>query len=71
LLEELDRPEEAAAWLREAVRLQPGSGLPRYYLGLAYALSWNRADAWKQYFVLQTENPELAAQLAVTLERFH
>lgn len=71
LLEELDRPEEAAAWLREAVRLHPGSDLARYYLGLAYALSWNRAGAWKEYFVLQTENPALAAQLAVILERFH
>jgi tetratricopeptide (TPR) repeat protein len=71
LLEELDRPEEAAAWLREAVRLQPGSSLARYCLALAYALSWNRADAWKQYFILRTENPELAAQLAVILERFH
>ena len=71
LLEEMDRTEEAAAWLREAVRLQPGSGLARYYLALAYALSWNRAGAWQQYFVLQTEHPELAAQLAVTLERFH
>ncbi|MGP8104977.1 MAG: tetratricopeptide repeat-containing serine protease family protein [Desulfobaccales bacterium] len=71
LLEELDRTEEAAAWLREAVGLRPDSGLARYYLALAYALSWNRAGAWKQYFILQTENPELAAQLAVTLERFH
>ena len=71
LLEDLGRTEEAAGWLREAVRLQPGSGLARYYLGLAYALSWNRTGAWKQYFVLQTENPELAAQLAATLERFY
>jgi hypothetical protein len=45
--------------------------LARYYLAMAYALSWNRAGAWKQYLVLQTENPELAAQLAVTLERCH
>jgi trypsin-like peptidase/tetratricopeptide repeat protein len=70
LLEELDRSEEAAAWLREAVRLQPGNGLARYYLALAYALSWNRAGAMKQYFILQNENPQLAAQLAVFLERY-
>jgi len=71
LLEELDRPEEAAAWLREAVRLQPGSSLARYYLGLAYALSSNRAGASKEYFFLQTANPALAARLAVILERLH
>ncbi|HEY9072568.1 MAG TPA: tetratricopeptide repeat protein [Desulfobaccales bacterium] len=71
LLEDMGQPEEAAAMLRQAVRLNPRNGLARYYLALAYALSWNRAGAWQQYFVLQNENPDLAARLAVTFERFH
>ena len=49
--------------LKEAVRLKPGQGLPRYYLALAYFTSWNRAGAWEQYFALRDISPELAANL--------
>lgn len=69
LLEDLGEPKEAAVLLQEAVRLKPGQGLPRYYLALAYLTSWNRAGAWQQYFALRDISPELAANLAKTLER--
>ena len=69
LLEDLGQPTEAAVLLKEAVRLKPGQGLPRYYLALAYLTSWNRAGAWEQYFALRDISPELAANLAKTLER--
>ena len=69
LLEDLGQPTEAAVLLKEAVRLKPGQGLPRYYLALAYLTSWNRAGAWQQYFALRDISPELAANLAQTLER--
>ena len=69
LLEDLGQPNEAAVLLKEAVRLKPGQGLPRYYLALAYLTSWNRAGAWEQYFALRDISPELAANLARTLER--
>lgn len=69
LLEDLGQPKEAAVLLKEAVRLKPGQGLPHYYLALAYLTSWNRAGAWEQYFALRDISPELAANLAKTLER--
>jgi len=69
LLEDLGQPTEAAVLLKEAVRLQPAQGLPRYYLALAYLTSWNRAGAWQEYFALQDISPGLAANLAQTLER--
>jgi hypothetical protein len=69
LLEDLGQPTEAAVMLKEAVHLKPGQGLPRYYLALAYLTSWNRAGAWEQYFALRDISPELAANLAKTLER--
>lgn len=68
LLEDLGQPTEAAVLLKEAVRLKPGQGLPRYYLALANLTSWNRAGAWEQYFALLDISPELAANLAKTLE---
>jgi tetratricopeptide (TPR) repeat protein len=69
LLEDLGQPTEAAVLLKEAVRLKPGQGLPHYYLALAYLTSWNRAGAWEQYFALRDISPDLAANLARTLER--
>ena len=69
LLEDLGQPTEAAVLLKEAVRLKPGQGLPRYYLALAYLTSWNRAGAWEQYFALRDISPDLAANLGKTLER--
>lgn len=69
LVEDLGQAEKGAAWLRQAVRLQPGRTLARYYLALAYALSWNYAAAWEQYFILQNENPQMANLLAITLDR--
>ena len=69
LLEDLGQPTEAAVLLKEAVRLKPGQGLPRYYLALAYLTSWNRAGAWEQYFALRDISPDLATNLAKTLER--
>ena len=69
MLEDLGESKEAAVLLQEAVRLKPGQGLPRYYLALAYLSSWNRAGAWEQYFALRDISPELAANLAKTLER--
>ena len=38
-------------------------------MALAYLTSWNRAGAWEQYFALRDISPELAANLAKTLER--
>ena len=69
LLEDLGEPKEAAVLLQEAIRLNPGQGLPRYYLALAHLTSWNRAGAWQQYFALRDISPELAANLGKTLER--
>ena len=69
LLEDLGEPKEAAVLLQEAVRLNPGQGLPRYYLALAHLSSWNRAGAWQQYFALRDISPELAANLVKPLER--
>ena len=69
LLEDLGESKEAAVLLQEAVRLKPSQGLPRYYLALAHLSSWNRAGAWQQYFALRDISPELAANLAKTLER--
>lgn len=69
LLEDLGEPKEAAVLLQEAVRLKPKQALPRYYLALAHLSSWNRAGAWQQYFALRDISPELAANLAKTLER--
>lgn len=68
-LEVLGQPKEAAELLEKAVRLKPGQGLPRYYLSLAYYISWNRAKAWEQYFALRDLAPDLAANLVITLER--
>jgi hypothetical protein len=69
LVEDLGEPEKGTVWLREAVRLKPRRALPRYYLALGYALSWNRGAVLEQYYVLQKDNPEMAAQLAATFER--
>jgi tetratricopeptide (TPR) repeat protein len=71
LLEELGQPKEAAVLLQDAVRLKPGQALPRYYLSLAYLMSFNPGAAWEQYFVLQEMAPELAMSLAPALERYH
>jgi hypothetical protein len=68
-LAEIWQPTEAVVLLKEAVHLKPSQGLPRYYLALAYLTSWNRAGAWEQYFALRDISPELAANLAKTLER--
>ena len=69
LLEDLGESKEAAVLLQEAIRLNPGQALPRYYLALAHFSSWNRAGAWQQYFALRDISPELAANLVKTLER--
>jgi hypothetical protein len=65
----LGEPKEAEVFLKEAVRLKPGQAIPHYYLALAYLSSWNRAGAWEQYFAIRDLSPELAASLAVLLER--
>jgi tetratricopeptide (TPR) repeat protein len=71
LLEDLGQPKEAVLLLREAVRLNPGQGMPRYYLALAHLMSWNPAGAWEQYFILRDTSPDLAVSLAMALERSH
>ena len=71
LLEDLGQPKDAVVLLREAVRLNPGQGMPRYYLARAHLVSWNPAGAWEQYFILRDMSPDLAASLAIALERSH
>lgn len=69
LVEDGGQEEEAVALLKDAVRLEPRQALARYYLALAYLLSWNQGDAWEQYFALQEIAPDLAAGLAPILEK--
>lgn len=68
LVLDLGRPEEAAALLKEAVRLEPQNAPAHYYLGLAYQAGWNPA-VWEQYFKLRELDEELAARLGASLER--
>lgn len=69
LVRDLGRPQEAIPLLAEAVRLDPRHALARYYLALAYLMTWNPAGAWEQYFVLQDLAPDLAARLAAAMEK--
>jgi tetratricopeptide (TPR) repeat protein len=70
VLLDLGRSREAARLLAEAVKLEPGQGRPRFYLGLAYLLSWNPGGAWEQYFALKKISPDLAANLEQLLEQY-
>jgi tetratricopeptide (TPR) repeat protein len=69
LVRDLGRPKEAVPLLKEAVRLDPRHVIARYYLALAYLMSWNPAGVWEQYFILQDLAPDLAASLAVAMEK--
>jgi tetratricopeptide (TPR) repeat protein len=69
LLLELGESREAVSWLNQAVNLKPQHAEARYYLSLAYHLSWNAAAAWEQYYALEKIQPDMAGQLATVLER--
>jgi tetratricopeptide (TPR) repeat protein len=69
LVEDEGQAKEAVDLLQNAVRLEPRQAPARYYLALAYLLSWNPAGAWEQYFALQEISPDLAASLAPLLEK--
>jgi tetratricopeptide (TPR) repeat protein len=69
LFQNLGRPKEAVAFLQEAIRLKPRHPQARYFLALAQLWSWNPAGAWEQYFALRELYPDLAADLAATLEK--
>lgn len=69
LVEDAGQAKEAVDLLQNAVRLEPRQATARYYLALAYLLSWNPGGAWEQYFALQEISPDLAASLAPILEK--
>ena len=69
LLLDLGQSKEAVTLLNQAVSLKPQHAEARYFLSLAYHLSWNAAAAWEQYSALEKIQPELAGQLATVLER--
>ncbi len=69
LLLDLGESREAVGWLSQAVGLKPQHAEARYFLSLAYHLSWNAAAAWEQYYALEKVQPDLAGQLALVLER--
>ena len=69
LLLDMGESREAIGWLSQAVSLKPQDAETRYFLSLAYHLSWNVAEAWKQYYELEKIQSDLAGQLAKVLER--
>jgi tetratricopeptide (TPR) repeat protein len=69
LLLDMGKSRKAIGWLSQAVNLKPQDAETRYFLSLAYHLSWNAAEAWKQYYELEKIQPDLAGQLAKLLEK--
>ncbi|MFA4902745.1 MAG: tetratricopeptide repeat-containing serine protease family protein [Desulfobaccales bacterium] len=69
LLLDLGESREAVGWLGQAVSLKPQHAEARYFLSLAYHLSWNAAAAWEQCYALEKIQPDLAGQLATVLAR--
>lgn len=69
LLIDLGRPQEAVQLLVKVVESNPQWPQARYHLAVAYFMSSNTAEAWKQYFSLQKIDLKMAAQLGTFLEQ--
>jgi Flp pilus assembly protein TadD len=57
------KAEEAIEPLRRLLEVEPKHIYGNHALGLAYVILGNKTGAMQQYYVLQTLNPRLAADL--------
>ena len=58
-----DRPQEAIELLRKVVELEPRNVFAQHALGVLYVRTGEKTGAMQQYYILQTLNPNLAADL--------
>lgn len=68
LLLDSAEPQKAVFMLRKAVEVDPKNCWARYYLSLAYSITWNYAGAWEQYLALREMNSDLADNLSTVLD---
>lgn len=63
------RPDLAIENFRQAVRLKPDEPFYHYHLALAYAVAGNKNNAWEEYRMLNSLDPQLADKLKVILNK--
>ena len=64
-----DRPQEAIELLRKVVELEPRNVFAQHALGVLYVRTGEKTGAMQQYYILQTLNPNLAADLLKTIPK--
>jgi hypothetical protein len=65
----LRRHEPAIENFRQAVRLKPNIPYFHYHLSLAYYAAGDKSQAWQEYQILQSQDPNLAGRLKPMIAR--
>jgi tetratricopeptide (TPR) repeat protein len=64
-----DRPQEAIELLRKVVQIEPRNVFAQHALGVLYVRTGEKNGAMQQYYILQTLNPKLAADLLKSIPK--
>lgn len=64
-----DHPQEAIELLRKVVQIEPRNVFAQHALGVLYVRTGEKTGAMQQYYILQTLNPNLAADLLKTIPK--